>query len=82
MPIERAVPITVCIADSMSVQFMSPIFVWASSRTCFFVTLPTLFLFGSFEPDAGFFPVERPAAFLRRTLVGGVFRSMLKERSE
>ena len=75
-------PITVRIADSMSVQFMSRIFCSASSRTCFIVTLPTFVLFGSFEPAPGFLPVGRPAAFLRRTLVGGVFSSMLKVRSE
>src|ERR1700733_11408813 len=46
------------------------------------VTLPTLSLFGSFEPEPGFFEVARPAAFLRSTLVGGVFSSMLKLRSE
>ncbi len=46
----------------------------ASSRTCFIVTLPTLVLFGSFEPAPGFLLVGRPAAFLSSTLVGGVFR--------
>ena len=65
----------------MSVQFMSPIFWAASSRTCFAVTCPTFCLFGSFEPAPGFLPVGRPAAFFSRTLVGGVFRIMLKERS-
>ena len=58
MPIERAVPRTVRIAASMSVQFMSWIFCAASSRTCFSVTLPTLFLFGSFEPEPGFLLCE------------------------
>src|SRR5580704_10121297 len=46
------------------------------------VTLPTFTLFGSFEPAPGFFDVESPATFLSKTLVGGVFRSMLKLRSE
>ena len=74
-------PLTVRIADSMSVQFMSPIFCWASSSTCLAVTWPTFCLFGSLEPAPGFLPVGRPAAFFRRTLVGGVFRIMLKDRS-
>src|ERR1700691_498113 len=46
------------------------------------VTLPTFTLFGSVEPAPGFFDVESPATFLSKTLVGGVFRSMLKLRSE
>src|SRR5580658_6107135 len=46
------------------------------------VTLPTFVLFGSFEPAPGFFAVGSPATFLSKTLVGGVFRSMLKLRSE
>src|SRR5580698_6031596 len=46
------------------------------------VTLPTFTLFGSFEPAPGFFAVGSPATFLSKTLVGGVFRIMLKLRSE
>ena len=64
MPIERAVPRTVRMAASMSVQFMSCIFCAASSRTCFSVTLPTLFLFGSFEPAPGFLPVGEAGGLL------------------
>src|SRR5580704_1621437 len=79
---DRAVPMTVRTADSMSVQFMSGIFCSASSRTCFMVTLPTFVLLGSFEPAPGFLLVASPAAFLSRTLVGGVFSKMLKLRSE
>ena len=61
---------------------MSGIFCFASSMTWARVTFPTLFLFGSFEPDPGFFEVARPAAFLSNTLAGGVFRMKLKLRSE
>src|SRR5260370_21660098 len=57
IPIDLAVPITVRMAASMSVQFMYGIFCSASSRTCFMVTLPSFFLLGSFEPDPGFFVV-------------------------
>ena len=40
-------PATERIAESMSVVLRSGSFVVAISRTCFCVTLPTLFLFGS-----------------------------------
>jgi hypothetical protein len=53
MPIERAVPAMLRMADSTSVVFMSCIFCLASSSSCLRVTLPTLILFGSFEPAAG-----------------------------
>ena len=46
------------------------------------MTLPTLVLFGSLEPEPGFFLVARPAAFFRRTLAGGVFMMKVNERSE
>ena len=49
-PIERAVPSMVRIADSMLVVLRSGSLSSAISRTCFLVTLPTLFLFGSPEP--------------------------------
>src|SRR5437764_547838 len=48
----------------------------AISRTCFFVTLPTLFLFGS--PD----PLSIFAAFLSRIDAGGVLVMNVKLRSE
>ena len=46
------------------------------------MTLPTLFLFGSFAPRARLLRVARPAAFLSRTLAGGVFMMKVKQRSE
>ena len=60
------------IAASMSVVLRSGIFVVAMSRSCFCVILPTFTLFGSFEPEPGFFDVARPAAFLIRIGAGGV----------
>ena len=69
-------------AASRLPQFMSLILSSASSLSCFWVILPTLFLFGSFDPAPGFFVVASPAAFLRRTLFGGVLRMKLNERSE
>src|SRR5688500_6282012 len=70
------------IACSTLVVFMSCIFSSASSRSCFWVTLPTLVLFGSLEPAPGFLVVGSPAAFLRRTDAGGVFITKVKDRSE
>ena len=57
MPIERAVPAMLFIADSTDVQFMSLIFCFASSSSCFLVIEPTLVLFGSLEPAPGFLDV-------------------------
>src|SRR5262245_33024253 len=54
MPIERAVPATVLNADSIESQFRSGILSFAMSSTCFFVTVPTLFLLGSLDPLARF----------------------------
>jgi hypothetical protein len=51
----------------------SVILVLAMSSSCWRVSFPTLILFGSLEPDPGFFAVGRPAAFLIRTAAGGVF---------
>src|SRR6185295_17508453 len=51
-PIERAVPAMVLTADSSESQFRSGIFSLAISSTCFAVTVPTLFLFGSADPFA------------------------------
>ena len=59
-------PATERIADSMLVVLRSGSLCSAISRTCFLVTLPTLFLFGSPEPLSIF------AAFLRRIDAGGV----------
>src|SRR6187397_2477502 len=72
---ERAVPATVLIADSMESQFRSGSFSFAISSTCFAVTVPTLFLFGSAEPFAMF------AARLSRIGAGGVLVMKVYERS-
>ena len=66
MPIERAVPATVLTAASTDSQFRSGIFSLAISSTCFLVTVPTLFLFGSADPLA------RLAARFSRIDAGGV----------
>ena len=52
------------------------------SRSCFCVILPTLTLFGSLEPEPGFFAVASPAAFLIRIGAGGVLVMKVNERSE
>src|SRR5581483_2844800 len=65
-PIDRAVPRTVLIAASSDSAFKSGIFVLAISSTCFAVTVPTLFLFGSADPLAMF------AARFSSTAAGGV----------
>ena len=70
------------IAASRSVVLRSGIFVVAISRSCFCVILPTLTLFGSFEPEPGFFDVASPAAFLIRIGAGGVLVMNVNERSE
>src|SRR5215510_10708069 len=72
---ERAVPATVLIAASSDWQFRSGSLVFAISSTCFAVTVPTLFLFGSAEPFAMF------AARFSRIDAGGVFVMKLYERS-
>src|SRR6185436_14540623 len=72
MPIERAVPAMVFMADSTEVVLRSGSFMVAMSLSCFLVIFPTLFLLGSFEPDPGFFAVDNPAAFLMRMAAGGV----------
>src|SRR5512136_483822 len=79
---ERAVPAMVRIAASTLVVLRSGSFVVAISRNCFLLILPTLVLLGSFEPDPGFFAVERPAAFLMSTAAGGVLVTKVNERSE
>src|SRR5215471_17774871 len=75
-PIERAVPATVLTAASSVWQFKSGSFVFAISSTCFAVTVPTLFLFGSADPFAIF------AARFSRIDAGGVFVMKVYDRSE
>ena len=76
MPIDRAVP-----GDRLerrpraTRQFRSGIFSLAMSSTCFFVTVPTLFLFGSADPFARF------AARFSRIDAGGVFVMKVYDRS-
>src|SRR5437762_717897 len=71
----RAVPITVRTADSRLLVLRSTSLIFAISRTCFFVTLPTLLRFGSAEPFAML------AARFSSTEAGGVFRMKVKVRS-
>ena len=59
-------PATVLTADSIESQLRSGIFSLAISSTCFAVTVPTLFLFGSADPFAMF------AACFSSTDAGGV----------
>ena len=75
MPMERAVPLMLLMADSTDAALRSGIFCVAISRTCFSVTLPSFSLFGVPEPLA------MPAAFLSRTAAGGVLVMKLKLRS-
>jgi hypothetical protein len=75
MPMLRAVPSMVFIAASTVLQLRSGSLMVAISRTWSFVTLPTFLRLGSPEPDA------TPAAFLRSTDAGGVFRMKVKLRS-
>src|SRR4051812_33641219 len=74
-PIERAVPATVLMADSNESQFRSGIFSFAISSTCFAVTVPTLFLFGSADPFAML------AARFNRIGAGGVLVMKVYDRS-
>src|SRR4051812_23281401 len=67
IPMLTAVPRTVRTAASRLAAFRSGIFSFAMSSTCFFVTVPTLVLLGSFEPFA------RLAARFSRIDAGGVF---------
>src|ERR1700730_17263955 len=75
MPIDRAEPSTIRIADSTVSQFRSFIFCSAISLTCALVTSPALSRPGVLEPDSTF------AAFLRKKETGGVLISKVKERS-
>src|SRR5690606_476986 len=72
MPMERALPAMLRMAESRSAAFRSGIFCFAISSTCFFVILPTLSVCGRALPDS------MPAAFLRSTVVGGVLMTKLK----
>src|SRR5262249_46535822 len=73
--IDRAVPATVFTAASSDSAFRSGIFSLAMSSTCFVVTVPTLFLFGSADPFAML------AARLSSTDAGGVLVMKLYDRS-
>ncbi len=75
MPIDRAVPATDLTADSIDSQFRSGSLILAISSTCFFVTVPTLVLFGSADPFARF------AARFNRIDAGGVFVMKEYDRS-
>ena len=75
MPMLRAVPATMRHAASSLLAFMSDILIFTISRTCFLVTLPTLSLFGTLEPDA------IPAAFLRSADAGGDLVMNVKDLS-
>src|SRR5262245_50675456 len=65
----------VLIAESRLVVFRSGSLSCAMSRTCFLVTLPTLFLLGSPEP------FSMPAAFFKSTAAGGVLVTNVNDRS-
>src|SRR5262245_61536778 len=71
----RAVPATVLTAASSDSAFRSGSFVFAMSSTCFLVTVPTLFLFGSADPFAMF------AARFSSTDAGGVLVMKVYDRS-
>src|SRR5690606_40239428 len=75
MPIERAVPAMMFIAESMSFALRSGSLSCAISRSWARVTVPTLLRLGS--PD----PFSTLAARLSRTAAGGVFSSKVKLRS-
>src|SRR5713101_3255379 len=73
---ERAVPFTEFIADSIEKQFKSGILILAISSTCFSVILPTRFLLGSADPLAS------PQARLMSNVTGGVLVMKVNDRSE
>ncbi len=75
MPIERAVPMTVRLAASISVVFKSGNLVWAISSICLRVRVA---IFSRWVlPE----PFERPVFFLRRSETGGFLMMKSKERS-
>ena len=75
MPMLRAVPSTIRMAESIDVVFRSTSLVWAISRTWARVTLPILSLCGTAEALA------MPAARLSSTAAGGVFTTKVNDRS-
>src|SRR6478672_7971771 len=72
MPIERAAPATIAIADSIVSQLRSGSLISAIFLTCALVTEPTLLRFGVPEP------FSTPASFFSRTAAGGVL--VMKEK--
>ena len=82
IPIERAVPSMVRMADSRSVQFMSLHLLTGELANLGFGHLADLVLVRLLGARARLLPVASPAAFLRRTLAGGVFSMNVNERSE
>jgi hypothetical protein len=62
----RAEPSIIDIADSIDAQLRSGIFFSAISLICVFVTFPTTVRPGVLEPEAGFLPILRFAAFLEK----------------
>src|SRR5579875_856977 len=75
MPILCAVPSITFSAASMVVALRSGNFVWAISRICWRVMVPTLSRLGTADP------LGTPAAFLRRSAAGGVLSTNVNERS-
>src|SRR5271157_5507754 len=75
MPMLRAVPAMTRNAASSEVAFKSFIFILTISKTCLRLTLPTLSLFGIFEPEA------MPAAFLSKMEAGGDLVIKVKDLS-
>src|SRR5262249_10593321 len=75
MPMLRAVPSMIRIAESIESVLRSTSLVCAMSRTCCRVTLPILSLCGTAEAFA------IPAARLSSTAAGGVFTMNVKDRS-
>src|SRR5437867_5692211 len=75
MPMLRAVPSMVRIAESIESVFRSTSLLCAISRTCWRVTLPILSLWGTADALA------IPAARLSSTAAGGVFTMNVNDRS-
>src|SRR5690606_32646758 len=75
IPMERAVPSTIRIADSTPAALRSGSFSSAISRTCLRETWPTLSRLGAEEPFSS------PAALRRSTAAGGVLVMKVKDRS-
>ncbi len=75
IPIWRHVPARILHAASGSLALRSGILIATTSRSCSLVSLATLTLFGSLEPEAIL------AAFLRRTAAGGCLVMNVNELS-